>query len=221
MIPKTVYGSLMHHRAELQALGTTAHQPPYNAPPNAPVLYIKPANTFSGFGTTLHLPGGAEQVQARACLGGIYMANHAPALANTAQAAINNIAKSDWQFAVLCDFTVPHSSFYRPPLRFNAFDGSLALPQSWSAWPAGDLHAVDIETWVNDQRVHRYSVADWMLSAQEQLHAVSAFIAWEAGDVLMLGCPPDMPLVKAGDVVESRMNGQVFTRTLVARGGIA
>jgi 2-keto-4-pentenoate hydratase/2-oxohepta-3-ene-1,7-dioic acid hydratase in catechol pathway len=49
------------------------------------------------------------------------------------------------------------------------------------------------------------------------LHAASEFIAWQTGDVFMLGCPPDAPLVKAGDVVETRMNGHIFTRTIIAQ----
>jgi 2-keto-4-pentenoate hydratase/2-oxohepta-3-ene-1,7-dioic acid hydratase in catechol pathway len=57
------------------------------------------------------------------------------------------------------------------------------------------------------------------VTAREQLQAVSEFIAWEAGDVLMLGCPPDAPLVKAGDVVETRTAGQVFTRTVITMEG--
>ena len=33
----TVYGTLMNFRAELDALGDAMQQPPYNAPPQAPV----------------------------------------------------------------------------------------------------------------------------------------------------------------------------------------
>jgi 5-oxopent-3-ene-1,2,5-tricarboxylate decarboxylase / 2-hydroxyhepta-2,4-diene-1,7-dioate isomerase len=216
----TVYGSLMHHSAELQVLGDAAHQPPYNAPPKAPVLYIKPTNTFSAFGNALHLPVAQTQICARTCVGLIYMPNRPIAGIETAQGAIKNIvnedSRMDWKIALLCDFTLPHASFYRPPLRFNALDGSLALPQTWLPWPQDSLQHQQIETWVNGQCTHVYSTTDWRVTAQSQLEAVSEFIAWEAGDVLMLGCPPDAPLVKAGDVVETRMRGHVFTRTVIA-----
>ncbi len=218
MMPTTVYGSLMHHGAELQALGEAAHQLPYNAPPKAPVLYIKPANTFNAFGGVLHLRAAQPQILARACAGLIYKPNQPLDIANSAQFAIKKVAISDWQVALLCDFTLPHGSFYRPPLRFNAFDGSLAVPQSWAAWPEDGLRQQRVETWVNGQLAHSYQTADWLLTAQDQLKAVSEFIAWEAGDVLMLGCAPDAPFVKVGDVVEARLNGQVFTRTLIAAG---
>lgn len=214
---ETVYGSLMHHRAELEAQGESVHAPPYNAPPQAPVLYIKPANTHGIFATELSLPAGERQIHARTCVGLIYKPNEHVDGVEYAQSAIKNIVNSDWQVALLCDFTLPHSSFYRPPLRFNAHDGSLALPQAWNAWLRNDLDNALIETWVNGACVHSYSSADWLCSAEEQLQAVSEFIAWETSDVLMLGCPPDAPLVKAGDIVEARMNGQIFTRTVITQ----
>lgn len=213
----TVYGSLMHHRAELEALVEAAHQAPYNAPPKAPVLYIKPSNTFLGFGQTLPLPAAHAQIQARACVGLIYKPNQLLVADNPALNATNNIVNKDWQWALFSDFSLPHASFYRPPLRFNALDGSLALPQTTrtAQWQA--LQDLRIETWVNGQCVHAYSSADWLRTAQEQLEVVSEFIAWEAGDVLMLGCPPDAPLVKVGDVVETHCGDQVFTRSTVVR----
>lgn len=213
---QTVYGSLMHHSAELAALQDAVNLPPYNAPPKAPVLYIKPANTFSAFGDTLHLPVAQAQIHARACAGMIYCPNQAVAVIESAQNATKNIAKKDWQIALFCDLSLPHTSFYRPPLRFNALDDSLALPQTWLPWPQDGLQHQQIETWVNGQLAHTYSTADWRVTAQSQLQAVSEFIAWEAGDVLMLGCPPDASLVKAGDLVETRMGGDVFTRTVIA-----
>ena len=220
MNPNTVYGSLMHHRAEWEALGERAHEAPYNKPPQAPVLYIKPANTFSAFGQTLHLPHGADRIQARCCVGMICEPFDAPTLMESVQYATENIANTR-QTALLCDFSLEQPSFYRPPLRFNALDGSLALPQTWIAQPLDALHTARIETWVNGQCVHSYRAAGWIATAPEQWQSVSDFIAWETGDVLMMGCPSDAPWVKVGDVVEARMHGQVFTRTLIARGDAA
>jgi 5-oxopent-3-ene-1,2,5-tricarboxylate decarboxylase / 2-hydroxyhepta-2,4-diene-1,7-dioate isomerase len=215
MMPNTVYGSLMHHSAELQMLGDAMHQSPYNAPPKSPVLYIKPANTHQAFDGVLHVSVEHAQILARACFGLIYQPNRPTAGINAALYAIKNIANADWQFALLCDFSLPQGSFYRPPLRFNALDNSLALPQSWSVWPEDGLQDHHIETCINGVCVHSYQTADWACSALTKLQNVSEFIAWEAGDVLMLGCPPDAPLVKVGDVVETRMNGHIHTRTTI------
>lgn len=215
MTPSTVYGSLMHHRAELDALGDAATKSPYNAPPKAPVLYIKPANTFHAFGGVMPLPAAHAHIQARTCVGLIYWPNPASAGIHTAQDDTKSIAFDDWKMALLCDFSLPHESFYRPPLRFNALDASLALPQRWVQLQSNDLDSLRIETWVNGRCAHSYRSADWLSSAQTHLRAVSEFIAWEKGDVLMLGCPPDAPLVQAGDSVETRLGSDVFTRSAI------
>jgi 5-oxopent-3-ene-1,2,5-tricarboxylate decarboxylase / 2-hydroxyhepta-2,4-diene-1,7-dioate isomerase len=215
--PSTVYGSLMHHRSEIQSMGEAAHQPPYNAPPQAPVLYIKPANTFNAFGGRLPLPAAHLHIQARSCVGLIYKQNQAPGHIERAQGAIQSIANDCWEMALLCDFSLPQTSFYRPPPRFNALDASLALPQNWQACALDALAQFQIETWVNGKRVHAYGASEWVRSAAEQLAAVSEFLSWERGDVLMMGCPPDAPVVGPGDVVEARAGNTVFTRTTIER----
>jgi 5-oxopent-3-ene-1,2,5-tricarboxylate decarboxylase / 2-hydroxyhepta-2,4-diene-1,7-dioate isomerase len=216
MMLSTVYGSLMHHRTEWEQIGERAQQAPYLKPPQAPVLYIKPANTFLAFGQTLALPAGAERLQARSCLGWIFEEFGAPALAESHSHAINKRANAS-KMALLCDFTQEQPSLYRPPLRFNAFDGSLAMPQLWRPQRMDELRDARIETWVNGECVHAYHAADWIRPAFAQCEEVGRFIAWEAGDVLMMGCPSDAPWVKAGDWVEARMDGQVFTRTKIAQ----
>src|SRR6478735_7270457 len=52
----TVYGTLMNFRGELDAIGAKMNEAPYKAPPQAPVLYIKPANTWSENGAVIRLP---------------------------------------------------------------------------------------------------------------------------------------------------------------------
>ncbi len=212
----TVYGSLMHHRAELTALGDAVNLPPYNAPPRASVLYIKPANTFSRFDASVPLPAGHAQLRARACLGLFLKKKWSLAGIDYAQSAIDLVANDVCEVSLLCDFTVPHASFHRPPVKFNAFDGSLGVPPSSFSANSVDLQALAIETWINGACQHRYGSADWLCTALEQLQTVGEFIAFEAGDVLMMGCPPDAPHVQAGDVVEVRMNGLGFTRNTIA-----
>ena len=43
----TVFGTLLNFRGELRSLGEQMLQAPYKAAPQAPVLYIKTANTWS------------------------------------------------------------------------------------------------------------------------------------------------------------------------------
>jgi 5-oxopent-3-ene-1,2,5-tricarboxylate decarboxylase / 2-hydroxyhepta-2,4-diene-1,7-dioate isomerase len=215
---QTVYGSLMQHRAEHVALADAMHAKPYLAPPRAPVLYIKPSNTFRAHGAQMQLPEGGVQLRARACMGFIFKQNRPLAVINLAQCAIDLIVDgvhdTALDIALFADFSLSYDSLYRPPVKFNCMDGSLGLAQQSQALKSWDAVADrEIQTWVNGELQHRYSSADWLSSAREQLQAVNEFIAFEAGDVLMMGCPPDAPLVNAGDVVEVRCEGLGSTRT--------
>ncbi len=60
----TAYGVLMNTASEWQVLASAMLNPPYQAPPQAPVLYIKPANTFSTSGDLVRLPTGVAEIEA-------------------------------------------------------------------------------------------------------------------------------------------------------------
>ena len=63
----TVYGTLMNFKNEHAALAAQMHAAPYKAAPQAPVLYIKTANTFSAHGSAIALPPKVLEVQVRCC----------------------------------------------------------------------------------------------------------------------------------------------------------
>lgn len=198
---RTVYGSLMQHQAEHHTLGAAMHEKPYTAPPRAPVLYVKPANTFRAYGQTTQLPERHTQVQVRPCLALFYMPNQASIHMKYTQKAINFIA------SVCCDLTLAQRSYFRPPVRFNAFDGSLGLPRTAHLIKPDDLLALRVNTTINGKQVHSHCVADLVSTPHEHWNAVRSFITFEPGDVLMLGCPPDAPLAQAGDHVQIQLEG--------------
>ena len=53
-----VYGALLNHRPQLAALGDAVHQPPHKAPPQAPVLEVKPRHMLAGDGAVVRVPAG-------------------------------------------------------------------------------------------------------------------------------------------------------------------
>ena len=65
----TVYGTLLNHRDALAALSEQVHAAPYKAPPKAPVLYIKPRNTWSQPGAAVVVPADAPELEMGATLG--------------------------------------------------------------------------------------------------------------------------------------------------------
>ena len=67
----TVYGVLLNDPATLVRLAAAFSAPPYRAPPVAPVLYIKPRNTYAGDGADVAIPGDPGHVDIGATVGAI------------------------------------------------------------------------------------------------------------------------------------------------------
>ena len=59
----TVYGTLLNHVDALAALGDQVNAAPYQAPPRAPILYIKPRNTLAAHGAPVVVPADIETVE--------------------------------------------------------------------------------------------------------------------------------------------------------------
>ena len=62
-ITGTVFGTLLNYRGALDSLGETVNEKPYNAPPIAPILYIKPANTFNCNRGSIPMPKGLNRIR--------------------------------------------------------------------------------------------------------------------------------------------------------------
>jgi 5-oxopent-3-ene-1,2,5-tricarboxylate decarboxylase/2-hydroxyhepta-2,4-diene-1,7-dioate isomerase len=189
-MPKgTVYGTLMNFRGEHDALGAAMNAPPYNAPPQAPVLYVKPANTFSANGADIVLPPGVAEVAVGATV--------ALVMASATEVA---------GYVLVNDLTLPHDSFYRPPVKFNAHDGFLALgdrvrPRN----EAGDPAVFKLEVRINGELKQTVRFSELVRPADRLLADVSEFMTLGAGDLLLLGCDVPRPLARAGDRIEIRM----------------
>lgn len=197
----TVYGTLMNFRSELDALGDKMKQPPYNAPPQAPVLYVKPANTWTENGGSIAIPAGATE----ACIG----------------ATVAMVMKSAHEiagFVLMNDVTLPHDSFYRPPVKFNCFDGFLGIGDRIRARnEAGDPAVFKLEVRINGELKQTVRFSQLVRPADQLLADVSAFMTLGEGDMLMLGCDVERPRVRAGDVVEIKMPALgTLTNTFVA-----
>ncbi len=153
----TVYGTLMNFACEHRALAAQMGDAPYKGAPKAPVPYIKTANTFSAHGSAIALPVHVPQVQMRAGIGIIFQRKLSVASVHSAQAAINYVAS----VVFLNDLTVPHASFYHPPVKAKCMDGFLGVAQATHA--VDDLHNLDslqITVRINGDVVQTFSLSD-------------------------------------------------------------
>lgn len=203
----TVYGTLLNFSAEMAALQSQMSAPPYKAAPQAPVLYIKPANTWSAHGATIAVPQRVPQVEIGATIGMVISASFLHlADVNNPSSATYSIANQPIQFVLMNDLSIPHSSFFRPPVKYKCLDGFLGIgSQTVSAQASGDPKDFKLEVRVNGEVVQRLDFSQLVRPAAKLLADVSEFMTLRAGDVLMLGCDclPNgkRPLARVGDVI--------------------
>ena len=200
----TVYGVLLNFSQERDLWAQRSEAKPYMAPAQAPVLYIKTANTFNPSGGTVALPHDVPALEIGATLGLIMGADgqaHAVAVFN--------------------DWSIPHDSYYRPPVRFKNGDGYLGVGDERLAlhdW--SQLAGLSLQVWVNDELVQTVAWSGMYRDAATLVEEVSAFTQWCDGDVLLLGldCLADgtRPLARAGDRVRiSGAHGLVLEQTVM------
>jgi 5-oxopent-3-ene-1,2,5-tricarboxylate decarboxylase/2-hydroxyhepta-2,4-diene-1,7-dioate isomerase len=196
----TVYGVLLNFRAEVEALAPQMSQPPYKAPPQAPVLYVKTANTWSPHGSAIAVPAKVPEVEVGATIGMVIGAD------------------SDVEgFVLMNDLSIPHASFFRPPVKFKCVDGFLGIgPAMRDAQEVADPAQFSLEVRIDGELRQSVDFSQTVRSAAQLLAEVGAFMTLAHGDVLMLGCDAGRPLARPGDRIEISAPGfETLANTLV------
>ncbi len=193
----TVYGTLLNFRAEWDARRTQMDAPPYKAPPRAPVLYVKPANTWSVHGATIPVPAHVPQVEVGATI-----------------AVVVGAAGQVAGHVLMNDLSLPHASFFRPPVKFKCLDGFLGIGAQ--VIPGGDATGFTLEVRINGELKQTVNFAQLVRPAPQLLADVNEFMTLHEGDVLMLGCDHGRPLARVGDRIDISAPGLgTLTHTLV------
>lgn len=205
-----VVGALLNHSPAVSALGAAAHQPPYKAPPQAPVLAIKPRNTLALSGADIEVPAGVAALEIGASLG-IVIGRTA---CRVPQAAALDVVAG---YTIVNDVSVPVPSHYRPSVRFRARDGF--CPIGPRVVPAADVAAPDalgVQVQVDGMVVHESSTAARLRGVASLIAAVTDFMTLQPGDVLLLGRSQGAPLARAGQTVEIAISGLGALRCTLA-----
>ena len=196
-----VYGTLLNHRSALAALGEAVNQPPYDRPPAAPVLYIKPRNTLAPSGSVVRIPPGTPDLEVGPCLG---MVMGRTACRVSESRALDHVAG----YLIVADVSIPHSNYYRPSIRYKARDGFCPLGPNVTARAAlANPDALTIRTYIGDALVQTASTADLIRPAGRLLADVTEFMTLSPGDVLALGAAAPAPRVRAGQTATIRIDG--------------
>ena len=176
-IDGTVYAVLLNHPDAVDALGDAVDEKPYLKPPHAPVLYVRPANTWSADATTVALPDEIDAVDVEATFGIVF--DRA-----TSHVGVDEALDHVRGYVVVADLTVPHASVYRPAIRQRNRDGFCVFgAQVLDA----DVRDARVTTQVGDAVVAVANAADLLRDVPTLIAEVSAFMRFDAGDVLLVG----------------------------------
>lgn len=196
-----VYGALLNHAPQLEALGDAVNQPPYKAPPQFPVLAVKPRHMLAADGDAVVVPTGADELEVGASLGIVIgrMACRLP----VAQ-ALEFVAG----YLIVNEVQLPLTSHYRPAVRLKARDGHCVLgarvvPRS----QVPDADALVVQVSVDGALVQQSSTGGRVRGVAQLLADVTEFMTLQPGDVLLLGAAHDAPRVCAGQAVAVHIEG--------------
>jgi len=198
--PGCVYGAALNYRPALETLADVFNRAPHGKPPVAPVLYIKPRNTWTTHLQPVPLPDGVDAVELGPTVG-IVFARDARCVPE--HAADDVIAG----YVLANDVTIPHASLFRPPLRFKCRDGFCPLGRLVPRGAAPSPDALEIRAYVNGELRMSASTASLHRGAARLIADVTEFMTLRAGDVLLLGVPPRPGLAGAGDVMTVEVDG--------------
>jgi 5-oxopent-3-ene-1,2,5-tricarboxylate decarboxylase/2-hydroxyhepta-2,4-diene-1,7-dioate isomerase len=199
-ISGTVYGTLLNHRETLTALGDQVTAAPYKAPPKAPILYIKPRNTWAKSGDVVMVPSDANELQIGATLGLVIGRS---ACKVTAANALDHVAG----FVVVNDISVPHDTFYRPSMRFKCRDGSCPMGAYVSRDSVLNPDALAVTVTIDGLVVQLTDTGNRIRSVAQLLVDVTEFMTLNPGDVLSIGVAANAPLAHAGQRVTIAIEG--------------
>ncbi|MBR8050000.1 fumarylacetoacetate hydrolase family protein [Burkholderia vietnamiensis] len=209
----TVYGALLNQRSALDALGDAVHAPPYGGPPQAPVLYIKPANTHACDGAAVVVPAGVDALEIGASVAVVFSRRATRVPAAHAFDYLHG-------FTLASDVSIPHPDYYRPAVRFKCRDGFCPLGPAIvpaHALALADADAIALSVKIDGATAAAASTATLIRPVRELIADVTAFMSFDAGDVLLLGVAGGAPRARAGSAIEIAAAGLGTLRhTLIA-----
>jgi len=200
-ISGAVFGTLVNFKGVLKGLADAVNDKPYLSPPVAPVLYIKPANTFNRYGAGIPMPEGLTQLEMGATLG-LVIGKKATAVKE--ETAMDYVAG----FTVVNDVSVPHDSIYRPAVQHKSRDGFCPIgPWIIDRQTVDNPDELTIRVYINDELRQENSTRNLIRPVARLLADVTEFMTLSPGDMLLIGVPEEAPQATLGDKVRIEIAG--------------
>lgn len=197
----TMVGTLLNFRGVLDRMSPVLHEPPYKEPPRAPVLYIKPQNTWTAHGASIVVPDDVATVELGATLGIVIGRSASRVPATRALDYVRG-------YIVVNDLTVPHQSVYRPAIKARCRDGFCPIGAEVVARDAvGNVDALAIRAYVNGELRQTNNTRNLVRPVARLIADVTEFMTLATGDVLLIGVAEDPPIAVAGDRIAVEVDG--------------
>jgi 5-oxopent-3-ene-1,2,5-tricarboxylate decarboxylase/2-hydroxyhepta-2,4-diene-1,7-dioate isomerase len=197
----TVYGTLLNYTAALAAMGGAMHEAPYQEPPRAPVLYIKPANTWIACGAPIPLPAAVGAVEIGASLGIVIGTTACRVPESRALDCVGG-------YTIVNDVCEPHASVYRPAIRQRCRDGFCPIgPWVIARHEVDAPDALSVRVLINGKRAAENTTANLIRPVAKLIADVTEFMTLIPGDVLLTGVPENAPRARVGDRVRIEIDG--------------
>ncbi|MCX5591014.1 fumarylacetoacetate hydrolase family protein [Alcaligenes endophyticus] len=176
----TVFGVILNDQESVTQLQNEFDQVPYKAAPQAPILYIKPANTWVSSGANIMLPQGEQSVEVGATMGIVMGRDAARVTPETASDYISG-------YTLVADLSLPHVSYYRPAVREKCFDDSCVFGAFIPASSLSELSDVSLQITVDQVQKGSRTFTDLLRNVPQLLADISEFMTLRAGDILLVG----------------------------------
>jgi 5-oxopent-3-ene-1,2,5-tricarboxylate decarboxylase/2-hydroxyhepta-2,4-diene-1,7-dioate isomerase len=215
MRPRTVVGCLLNFRGAWAAMEPAMHKEPHFKPPVHPVLYLKPPNTYEQPGNAVVLPKGVDEVEVGATLGVVI---GSPASRVAEKDALDVVRG----YTVVNDVTVPHTAVLRPPIRQKCRDTFCRIGETVPKANVRDPGSLEIRVSVNGELKATNTTANMIRPVAKLIAEITEFMTLEAGDIVLMGVPENVPRAKAGDttLIEIEQVGRL-ENVVRAEGGAA
>ena len=127
-----------------------------------------------------------------------------PAQHASPQTALQHVAG----YVLVNDVSLPHASYYRPPVKYKNLDGFLGIgPRCATPAELGDPNRLRLEVRVDGRLQQTVDLGRMLRPAAQLIADVSEFMTLRHGDVLLLGLGADRPGARAGQRIDIQAPG--------------
>ncbi|MCC8194649.1 MAG: fumarylacetoacetate hydrolase family protein [Deltaproteobacteria bacterium] len=176
---------------------------PYNGPPDAPVFYLKLPNTVAANGAEIILPYdcGSEELRIDASLGVVIGCSASRLTRKDAMRAVAG-------YTIACDVTIPHTNYYRPPIRHRCRDGFCPVgPWVVDKKDIPEPANLGLRVFIDGRLKGRGHTSDWIRSIPDLLCELTDIVSLCPGDVVLTGAFAGAPVALAGQSVRIEIDG--------------